>query len=75
MIQDTSNSFVSLDGIIDPEDVFNEVIMFACCSGEDPGLNVDPARLISVPMGNYWLSLATAASSVSSTSRQSRLRK
>jgi hypothetical protein len=27
MIQDASHSLVSLDGIIDPEDVFNEVIM------------------------------------------------
>jgi len=35
MIQDASNSLVSLDGIIDPEDVFNEVITFACGPEED----------------------------------------
>ena len=28
MIQDTSHSLVSLDGIIDPEDIFNEVTAF-----------------------------------------------
>jgi hypothetical protein len=27
MVQDTSHAVVSLDGIIDPEDVFNEVTM------------------------------------------------
>ena len=35
MIQDTSHSLVSFDGIIGPEDVFNEVITFANASEED----------------------------------------
>ena len=30
MVQDPSHALVSLDGIIDPEDVFNEVTMFGC---------------------------------------------
>lgn len=36
MIQNTSHSLVSLDGIIDPDDVFNEVTVFgAAPEGSD----------------------------------------
>ena len=30
MVQDASHSLVSLEGFIDPEDVFNEVTPFGC---------------------------------------------
>lgn len=35
MVQDVSHSLVSLDDIIDSEDVFNEVTMFGCVPGID----------------------------------------
>ena len=46
MIQDASHALVSLDGIIDPEDVFNEVTMFDHNSERVSNFCVDLARLI-----------------------------
>ena len=61
MIQDASHAHVSLDGIIDSEDVFNEVIKLDSCRGETSNSVVDPARLISVPIRGSWHSLVTVA--------------
>jgi len=46
MIQDASHALVSLGGIIDPEDVFNEVTVFDYISERVADFSVDLARLI-----------------------------
>jgi len=46
MVQDASHALVSLDGIIDPEDVFNEVTIFDYISERVHDSSVDLARLI-----------------------------
>ena len=75
MIQDASHSLVSLDGIISPEDVFNEVTTLDYVSERVFDFSVDLARSISVPMVNCWHSLAIAVASVVSTFRRGKSRK